>query len=206
MVALSHVQAQHADRHLPSSELTRSRPRGSVAACNARQRKAQPPMLLHHRSRNRRPLAAGRRRLIAGVAAVTPAASLPLVGAAAPAYAQAGTPPYWSQSPFAVPSGVGASVPFTEYEAVNASTNGTVIGPDFTQGDLATEAVDRRAVQLTAQGQYVQFTLTSAANAFDVHYALSQGASGTLSVYVNGSKLSQELTLTSAYSYIQTSE
>ena len=133
------------------------------------------------------------------------AAMLPLVGAAAPAYAQAGTPPYWSQSPFAVPSGVGASVPFTEYEAVNASTNGTVIGPDFTQGDLATEAVDRRAVQLTAQGQYVQFTLTSAANAFDLHYAVPQGASGTLSVYVNGTKLSQQLSLTSAYSYITTS-
>ena len=39
----------------------------------------------------------------------------------------------------------------------------------------------------------MQFTLTSAANAFDVHYALPQGASGTLSVYVNGTKLSQEL-------------
>jgi hypothetical protein len=107
-------------------------------------------------------------------------------------------------SPFAVPSGVGASVPFTEYEAVNASYTGSVIGPDFTQGDLATEAVDRRAVQLTAQGQYVQFTLTSPANAFDLHYALPQGASGTLSVYVNGAKLSQQLSLTSAYSYITT--
>ncbi|MBV9382457.1 MAG: discoidin domain-containing protein [Streptosporangiaceae bacterium] len=103
-----------------------------------------------------------------------------------------------------MPSGVGASVPFTEYEAVSASNNGTVIGPDFTQGDLATEAVDRRAVQLTAQGQYVQFTLTSTANAFDLHYAVPQGASGTLSVYVNGSKLSQQLSLTSAYSYITT--
>ncbi|MGD0063163.1 MAG: discoidin domain-containing protein [Streptosporangiaceae bacterium] len=139
------------------------------------------------------------------MAATTLAALLPLVGAAVPAYAQAGTPPYWSQSPFAVPSGVGASVPFTEYEAVNASNDGTVIGPDFTQGDLATEAVDRRAVQLTAQGQYVQFTLTSAANAFDLHYAVPQGASGTLSVYVNGTKLSQQLSLTSAYSYITTS-
>ena len=46
-------------------------------------------------------------------------------------------------------------------------------------------------MQLTAPGQYVQFTLTSAANAFDLHYALHQGASGTLSVYVNGTKLSQ---------------
>jgi hypothetical protein len=126
---------------------------------------------------------------------------------AAPALAQngPGTPPYWPQSPFSVPSGTGASVPFTEYEAENASTNGKVIGPDFTQGDLATEASGREAVQLTAQGQYVQFTLTSPANAVDVHYALSQGASGTLSAYVNGSKLSQELSLTSAYSDITTS-
>jgi hypothetical protein len=123
---------------------------------------------------------------------------------AAPALAQTG-PPYWAQSPFSVPSGTGASVPFTEYEAENASTNGTVIGPDFTQGDLATEASGREAVQLSSQGQYVQFTLTSAANAFDVHYAVPQGASGTLSVYVNGSKLSTKLSLTSAYSYITTS-
>lgn len=162
-------------------------------------------MFLHHRSRTRRPPAIRRRQLIAGVAATTVAALPPLAGAAVPAYAQAGTPPYWSQSPFAVPSGVGASVPFTEYEAVNASNNGTVIGPDFTQGDLATEAVDRRAVQLTGQGQFVQFTLTSAANAFDLHYAVPQGASGTLSVYVNGTRLSQQLSLTSAYSYITTS-
>jgi hypothetical protein len=145
------------------------------------------------------------RHLIAGLVVATLAALLPLAGLATPAHAAAGTPPYWSQSPFAVPSGVGASVPFTEYEAVNASYTGTVIGPDYTQGDLATEAVDRRAVQLTAQGQYVQFTLTSAANAFDLHYALPRGASGTLSVYVNGTKLSQELPLTSAYSYITTS-
>jgi hypothetical protein len=122
-----------------------------------------------------------------------------------PTVAQAATaPPYWAQSPFSVPSGTGASVPFTEYEAESASSTGKLIGPDFTQGDLATEASGREAVQLTASGQYVQFTLTSAANALDVHYALPQGASGTLSVYVNGSKLSKELSLTSAYSYIST--
>jgi hypothetical protein len=121
------------------------------------------------------------------------------------ARAATAAPPYWARSPFSVPSGTGARVPFTEYEAEAASTNGKVIGPDFTQGDLATEASGREAVQLTATGQYVQFTLTSAANAFDVHYALPQGASGTLSVYVNGTKLSSELSLTSAYSYITTS-
>ncbi len=115
-----------------------------------------------------------------------------------------GTPPYTAQSPFDVPSGTGATVPFTEYEAENGSYTGTVIGPSFTQGTLASEASGREAVQLTAQGQYVQFTLTNPANAFDLHYALSQGESGTLSVYVNGTKLSQELSLTSAYSDIST--
>ena len=116
-------------------------------------------------------------------------------------------PPYWPHSPFDVPSGVGASVPFTEYEAegTHATTTGSTIGPDFTQGDLASEASGREAVQLTAQGQYVQFTLTAPANALDVSYALNQGAAGSLAVYVNGTKQSQELSLTSQYSYITTS-
>ncbi|HEV3355701.1 MAG TPA: discoidin domain-containing protein [Pseudonocardiaceae bacterium] len=92
----------------------------------------------------------------------------------------------------------------TEYEAEAASTNGSTIGPSFAQGQLATEASGREAVQLGSQGQYVQFTLTAAANAFDLHYSVPQGSSGTLSVYVNGSKLSQQLSLTSAYSYIST--
>ena len=139
-------------------------------------------------------------------AVVTAIGTALTLAVAAPTLARAATaaPPYWAQSPFSVPSGTGASVPFTEYEAENASTTGKLIGPDFTQGDLATEASGREAVQLTASGQYVQFTLTSAANAVDVHYALPQGASGTLSVYVNGTKLSKELSLTSAYSYIST--
>jgi hypothetical protein len=164
-------------------------------------------MPIRHRPPGRRAAASRRTRLTAAaVALVTASGTLFGLLTAAPALAQSGpgTPPYWAQSPFSVPSGTGASVPFTEYEAENASTNGTIIGPDFTQGDLATEASGREAVQLTAQGQYVQFTLTSPANAFDVHYALNQGASGTLSVYVNGGKLSQELSLTSAYSYIST--
>jgi hypothetical protein len=173
------------------------------------------------RSRTWRPRIGGRQRpgqhrarwlgrraflLVAAVAA--------LVGGILPALSQtpalaqtgAGTPPYWADSPFNVPSGTGASVPFTEYDAVNATTNGSVIGPSFVQGSLPSEAVGREAVQLSAQGQYVTFTLTSAANAFDLHYALPQGDTGTLSVYVNGTELSQQLSLTSQYSYITTSD
>jgi Pectate lyase superfamily protein len=100
----------------------------------------------------------------------------------------------------------GADIPgFAEDLAVGAqaSSNGSVIGPDYTEGTLASEAVGREAVQLAA-GQYVQFTLTQDANALDLDYALPQGTSGTLSVYVDGVKLANELSLTSAYSYINT--
>jgi hypothetical protein len=165
-------------------------------------------MSIRHRPPDRpRAAVAHRGRFIAAAAAaVTVLATAPALLAATPAFAQAGTPPYWAQSPFSVPSGTGASVPFTEYEAEDASTNGTIIGPDFTQGDLATEASGREAVQLTGQGQYVQFTLTSPSNAFDLHYAVPQGSSGTLDVYVNGNELSQPLSLTSEYSYISTGD
>jgi hypothetical protein len=99
----------------------------------------------------------------------------------------------------------GASVPgMTEYEAENANFNGHKIGPDYTQGDLATEASGRQAVQLTGQGQFVEFTLTAQANAIDVAYALNQGAAGNLSLYINGAKFSKELSLTAQFSYITT--
>ncbi len=163
-------------------------------------------MSLRHRPPGWIAAARSCKRLAAlAVAVITALGTVLALAVTTSAVAQAATaPPYWAQSPFSVPSGTGVSLPFTEYEAENANYTGKLIGPDFTQGDLATEASGREAVQLTATGQYVQFTLTSAANAFDVHYALPQGASGTLSVYVNGAKLSNELSLTSAYSYIST--
>jgi hypothetical protein len=96
-------------------------------------------------------------------------------------------------------------VPFTEYEAEAAATNGAVIGPDYTQGTVASEASGRRAVTLTGQGRYVEFTLAKAANAVDVAYNLPRGASGTLSVYVNGAKIGPRLAVTAQYSYVDTS-
>ncbi|MEZ0114343.1 hypothetical protein ABH920_008377 [Catenulispora sp. EB89] len=148
-----------------------------------------------------------RRRLTAlATAAASAVAGMTLLVGAAPAHAMngPGTPPYWARSPFNVPSGTGVNLPFTEYEAEASTNTGTLLGPDFTQGTVASEASGREAVQLTGSGQYVQFTLSSAANAVDVHYNLNQGASGSLSVYVNGTKQSKELALTSAYSYIST--
>lgn len=98
----------------------------------------------------------------------------------------------------------GASVPFTTYEAEAAATNGTKIGPDYTQGTVASEASGRQAVRLSAQGQYVEFTLTKPANAVDVADNLPDGGSGTLAVYVDGTRLSRTLPVTSKYSYIDT--
>ena len=162
----------------------------------------------HQAPPGRTPVKAGRRRgrlTALALVAATALFTLPALVAATPAMAQAGTPPYWSQNPTDVPSGVGESLPFVEYEAVNAANTGTVIGPSFAQGTLPSEATDREAVQLSSSGQYVKFTLTSAANAVDLHYAVPQGSSGTLSVYVNGTFF-KELPVTAAYSYISTGD
>ncbi|MGW1212591.1 galactose-binding domain-containing protein [Streptomyces sp. NPDC002499] len=98
----------------------------------------------------------------------------------------------------------GASLPFTSVEAESATTTGTKIGPDYTQGTLASEASGRQAVRLTS-GQRVEFTVPSAANAVNVSYSVPDGQSGALDVYVNGTKLAKTLPVTSKYSYVDTS-
>jgi hypothetical protein len=100
----------------------------------------------------------------------------------------------------------GATLPFTEYLAANAATNGNVLAPNYTYGALASEATGRQAVQLVGQGKFVSFTLTQPANAVDFHYAMPDSLDGAgltapLSVYVNGTK-SQDLQLTSTNSWL----
>ena len=139
------------------------------------------------------PLRAGSRttRLLA-TAAATLIAAPALTLAAGTGAAQAATAP-------------GAAVPFTEYlAATQAATTGTVLPVDYQFGSLQAEATGRQAVQLTGQGQYVSFTLTAAANAVDLHYAIPDapgggGLTAPLDLYVNGS-LTTALSLTSAYS------
>jgi hypothetical protein len=119
----------------------------------------------------------------------------------------------WSPSQAAlaeVPSalsipGRGATVPFVEHEAENAATNGTVLRGDRTAGTLSSEASGRRAVQLTGQGRYVEFTLTRPANAAVVRYSVPDNAAGTgitapLALYVDGTK-NRDLSLTSRYGW-----
>ncbi|GAA2890863.1 discoidin domain-containing protein [Streptomyces mexicanus] len=97
----------------------------------------------------------------------------------------------------------GATLPFTSVEAEAATTTGTKIGPDYTQGTLASEASGRQAVRLAA-GQRVEFTVPRAANAVNVAYSVPDGQSGTLNVYVNGTRLAKTLPVTAKYSYVDT--
>ncbi|GCE22290.1 hypothetical protein [Dictyobacter kobayashii] len=48
-----------------------------------------------------------------------------------------------------VAGGSGATLPYVEMEAHSAATKGTIVGPSFQLGDLASDAVDRTIVQLT---------------------------------------------------------
>ena len=141
---------------------------------------------------------------LAGTTALT---GLLLPGASASA-ATGGSVPLLATAD-ALATGRGATVPFTEYAAVGADTNGTILAPSRTFGTLASEASGRTAVQLVGQGKYLEFTLTGAANAVDFHYSIPDSADGAgltdpLSLYVNGTKTT-DLSLTSKYSYLYSS-
>ncbi|WP_033287788.1 discoidin domain-containing protein [Amycolatopsis jejuensis] len=97
----------------------------------------------------------------------------------------------------------GATTAFRTVEAECSTTTGTALGPDYTQGTVASEASGRQAVQL-GQGQYVEFTLPAAANSINVHFNLPRGSSGRMSVYVDGTKLANGLPVTSQYTYTDT--
>src|SRR6266478_1063568 len=102
----------------------------------------------------------------------------------------------------AATGGGGASLPYVEVQAESSATNGTVIGPSYTQGQLADEASGRKAVTLQGTGKYVEFTTPVATNSIDFRYSIPDTSGGSvytapLSLYVNGSKQSN-FTLTNA--------
>jgi hypothetical protein len=100
----------------------------------------------------------------------------------------------------ALAAGRGASVPFVEQEAETAATNGSVIGPDRAAGTLAGEASGRKAVTLSGQGQYVEFTLTAPANSIDFRYSVPDSVNGTISLYVGGAH-NRDIALTSKWAW-----
>src|SRR5258706_2012857 len=87
-----------------------------------------------------------------------------------------------AQRAIAAPSavgGAGATLPYTEIQAENATYTGTLI--DATQNrtypGLAVEAIERRAVTLTGS-QYVEFTVPASANSIVVRYSIPDGNGG----------------------------
>src|SRR5579875_965616 len=135
-----------------------------------------------------------RRTLALGVST----ASLVMAGVAAVAVPAASA---------AATGGSGASLPYVEVQAENSATNGTVIGPSYTQGQLADEASGRKAVTLqgSGSGQYVTFTSPIATNSIDFRYSIPDSSDGSvytapLSLYINGTKQT-DVTLTNAYSW-----
>jgi F5/8 type C domain/Pectate lyase superfamily protein/Abnormal spindle-like microcephaly-assoc'd, ASPM-SPD-2-Hydin len=109
--------------------------------------------------------------------------------------------PAWA----AATGGSGASLPYAEVQAESSATNGTVIGPSYTQGQLADEASARKAVTLQGTGEYVTFTTPVATNSIDFRYSIPDSSDGSvytapLSLYINGTKQT-DFTLTNAYSW-----
>src|SRR5436190_18907352 len=106
----------------------------------------------------------------------------------------------------AKPSASGATLPYIELEAENASTNGTILASNRAFYTIAAESSGRRAVTLNATGQYVEFTLPQQANSIVVRYSIPDNAAGTgnsnpLSLYINGVRQA-DLSLTSKYSWL----
>ncbi|WP_034087552.1 discoidin domain-containing protein [Streptacidiphilus albus] len=105
----------------------------------------------------------------------------------------------------AATGGNGANQPYAEVLAQNSATNGTVIGPSYTQGQLADEAVGRKAVTLQGTGKYVTFTTPVATDSIDFRYSIPDSSDGSvytapLSMYING-VAQPDFTLTNAYSW-----
>src|SRR5579859_1316055 len=129
-------------------------------------------------------------------------ATQPVTTAAAQAVTTA-VPPVTTDA--ALPGQRGAHVPWVEYEAEDGTTTGTVLTATRSFGEIAAEASGRRAVKLSASGQYVQIKTTSPANSIVVRYAIPDAPNGggitaTLSLYINGT-FRQKLRLTSRYAW-----
>ncbi|MFE3264963.1 choice-of-anchor D domain-containing protein [Streptomyces sp. NPDC059215] len=112
--------------------------------------------------------------------------------------------PAWAAAAAAT-GGSGASLPYVEVQAENSATNGTSIGPSYTQGQLADEASYRKATTLQGTGKYVTFTTPVATNSINFRYSIPDTSNGSvytaaLSLYVNGVK-QPDFTLTNAYSW-----
>ena len=112
--------------------------------------------------------------------------------------------------PALVPSAVaaddqyGASVPYTRYEAEEASrSDGTTLERSDDLESTAIEASDQSYVALNNKNSSVDFTATSAANALDLRFTLPDHTSGRVDVRVNNETVATlDLSSESAWQYV----
>jgi hypothetical protein len=150
------------------------------------------------------------RARIPGARPYSPRRTRTMAAALGAVLATAGTLVALAASPAAAAGatgGSGASLPYVEVQAAKSATTGSLIGPSFSQGQLADEASYRQAVTLAGNGsgQSITFTTPVATNSIDIRYSIPDTSSGSvysapLSLYVNGAKQS-DLSLTNAYSW-----
>ncbi|ORT58602.1 discoidin domain-containing protein [Streptomyces sp. CB03238] len=108
--------------------------------------------------------------------------------------------------------GRGADMPYDMYEAEDGTAGGgaTVVGPNRTVGDIAGEASGRRAVNLDATGEYVEFTTRADTNTLVTRFSIPDapgggGTDSTINVYVDGT-FRKALPLTSKYAWLYGAE
>lgn len=106
----------------------------------------------------------------------------------------------------AAEAGTGADLPWVTYEAEQATTSGTVLGPDYTGQTPAREASGRQCVRLAATGQFVEFIAKTDAQGLVVRYCIpdspdGSGIDATLGLYING-QFRSKLPMTSRYAYL----
>ncbi|MER5478916.1 discoidin domain-containing protein [Streptomyces sp. NPDC002734] len=108
--------------------------------------------------------------------------------------------------------GRGANMPYTMYEAEDGAVGGgaKTVGPNRTVGDIAGEASGRKAVDLDATGEYVEFTARAATNTLVTRFSIPDAPGGggidsTLNVYVDG-VFKKALPLTSKYAWLYGAE
>ncbi|MFE5963989.1 discoidin domain-containing protein [Streptomyces sp. NPDC056463] len=108
--------------------------------------------------------------------------------------------------------GRGANMPYDMYEAEDGNAGGgaQVVGPNRTVGDIAGEASGRKAVNLDATGEYVEFTTRADTNTLVARVSLPDAPGGggidsTINVYVDG-VFRKALPVTSKYAWLYGAE
>ncbi|WP_049578327.1 right-handed parallel beta-helix repeat-containing protein [Streptomyces sp. SBT349] len=104
----------------------------------------------------------------------------------------------------------GATLPYVEYEAEDGEYDGELLQADpertFGHTNFASESSGRESVRLTQQGQFVEFTSTTATNSIVVRNSIPDapnggGADATISLYADGTFV-QKLDLSSKHSWL----